>query len=104
MSPTLAAGDWAIVVDSPEVRVGDVVVARSPRGRDLEVVKRVTAGPGDRVSGVGTLGADQWWIEGDDPAASTDSRRFGPIGRADIRGRVVAVYWPPARRALLARR
>jgi nickel-type superoxide dismutase maturation protease len=104
MAPTLVAGDWALVVEPRRIRVGDVVVMRSPDRPELELVKRVTAAPGDAVAGVGMLAPDQWWVEGDDPPASTDSRRFGPVGRSDLRGRVVAIYWPPARRRLLRRR
>jgi nickel-type superoxide dismutase maturation protease len=102
MAPTLVAGDWALVVQARRIRVGDVVVVRSPDRPELELVKRVTAGPGDGVS-EGALPPDRWWVEGDDPSASTDSRRFGAVGRSDIRARLVAVYWPPGRRRVVGR-
>jgi nickel-type superoxide dismutase maturation protease len=102
MAPTLVAGDWALVVQARRIRVGDVVIVRSPDRPELELVKRVTARPGDAVS-QGVLPPERWWVEGDDPSASTDSRRFGAVGRSDIRARVLAVYWPPERRRLVAR-
>src|SRR5262245_52176221 len=46
MLPTLEPGDWALAVDTP-VRVGDVVVVEHPRRPGFELVKRVTAMPGD---------------------------------------------------------
>jgi len=36
-------------------------------------------------------------VAGDDPSASTDSRQFGPVPRALVRGRVVYRYAPPDR-------
>ena len=57
-----------------------VVVSSS----DRETVKRVVSPPAQ--SG--------FWVEGDNRAASTDSRSFGPVPRAKIAGVVRACYWP----------
>ncbi len=64
------------------------------------MVKRITAVPGDRV-GERTLGADEWWVEGDHAASSTDSRHFGPVIGDELRARVVLIYWPKERRRRL---
>jgi signal peptidase I len=40
------------------------------------------------------LGPDQYWVMGDNRGNSLDSRDFGPIQRASIRGREVGIYWP----------
>jgi hypothetical protein len=37
-------------------------------------------------------------VRGDNPSASTDSRDFGPVPAASVRGRVVYRYAPPHRR------
>jgi signal peptidase I len=39
------------------------------------------------------------WVLGDNrsPLGSVDSRRFGPVPVADIRGRAALVLWPPQR-------
>ena len=45
-----------------------------------------------------TLGADEYFVMGDNRAHSADSRRYGPIRADDIIGAVVARIWPPRRR------
>jgi nickel-type superoxide dismutase maturation protease len=97
MAPTLAPGDWALTVPVHHPKVGDVVVVEHPGRPGYEMVKRLTAGPGDRV-GERTLGEDEWWIEGDLAEASTDSRQFGPVTNDGLKARVVLVYWPADRR------
>jgi hypothetical protein len=95
MMPTLFPGDWALCVTPRSYRRGDVVVVEHPDG--FEIVKRLTAIPGDDVEGR-VLGEDEWWIEGDHASSSTDSRRFGSVTGSRLKGRVVAIYWPPERR------
>ena len=86
MLPTLAPGDFLVVRWRARVRRGDLVVVRLP-GRPLGV-KRVV-----RVV------AEGWWVEGDNPEASTDSRALGPVSPDAVLGRVVLRYWPfPVRR------
>ena len=81
MVPALRHGDAVIARRGDRsVRPGQVVVARFRSRPDLLVVKRVVRRDGDG-----------WWIEGDNPYASDDSRAYGP---ADVLGRVVLRYWP----------
>jgi signal peptidase I len=40
------------------------------------------------------LGANQYYVMGDNRLNSSDSRSFGPIARQDIIGRVVMVFYP----------
>ena len=46
-----------------------------------------------------TLGADEYFVMGDNRAHSADSRRYGPIRARDVIGAVVARIWPPRRRS-----
>jgi nickel-type superoxide dismutase maturation protease len=101
MSPTLRPGDWALAVAARRVRRGDVVVLEHPARPGFELVKRVVGVEGDAAPGGRILGAGEYWVEGDDPGASTDSRRFGAITRAQVKARVRVVYWPPSRRRLV---
>ncbi|MEX0755345.1 MAG: S26 family signal peptidase [Actinomycetota bacterium] len=101
MAPTLVPGDWALAVPARRVKVGDVVVLGHPERLGFELVKRVIAGPGDLAPDGTPLGADAWWVEGDAPEASTDSRSFGPVPRSQIRLRVRLIYAPATRRRTL---
>jgi phage repressor protein C with HTH and peptisase S24 domain len=77
---TLHAGDAVLVIRGRSTRPGDVVVARF-RGRpDLLVVKRAARPEGDG-----------WWLVGDNPLVTDDSRAYGV---ADVIGRVVLRWWP----------
>ncbi|MCI0633663.1 MAG: nickel-type superoxide dismutase maturation protease [Actinobacteria bacterium] len=99
MRPTLEPGDWALAIGTGRgrlPRIGDIVVLEHPDRPEVELVKRVTDVRSSPMSG-----ATELWVEGDDPAASTDSRHFGPVHGSQVRGRVVLVWWPPSRRRLL---
>jgi type IV secretory pathway protease TraF len=100
MAPALLPEDWALVVTPGAYHRGDVVVVEHPGRPGYEMVKRLTAIPGDTVEGR-TLGGDEYWIEGDFAQASTDSRSFGPVTRDELRARVVLVYWPRERRSIV---
>jgi signal peptidase I len=101
MRPALEPGDWALAIATPRVRRGAVVVVQHPRRPDLELVKRVTALPGDVSPAGRVLGHDEFWVEGDSPGDSTDSRQFGPVRRQHVKAEVRVVYWPRGRRRLL---
>ena len=89
MVPTLQDGDWLLArtVDGPDVQPDDVVVVEQPDRPGFLLVKRAV-----RREGLG------WWVEGDNAAASDDSRTFGVVPHRLVRARVVARYWPHPRR------
>ena len=90
MQPTLAPGDRLLVVRGRRPPVGALVAVRDPREPGRVLVKRVAAWRDDGV-----------WVLGDDPAASTDSRHFGPVPPDALVGRVVRRYAPADRRGRL---
>ena len=107
MAPALLPGDWLLLdpVSRAWPRRGSVVVFREP-GSDLLAVKRVAARPGDRVhisEGWLHLAPDEAWLLGDDPSVSIDSRRYGPVPRDALVGRVWFRYGPVRRVGLVRR-
>lgn len=96
MAPALEPGDWLVVLGAARVGLGSIVVAEHPDRPGFELVKRVAGLPGDVVEGR-TLGPDELWLVGDRAEASTDSRSFGAVPRACVRGVVAFRYWPAAR-------
>jgi signal peptidase I len=156
MEPTLVKGQRILVnrignrFSDPSI--GDVVVFHPPAGAeedntcgsgpppegqvcdeptadraDVNFVKRVVAGPGDRIAidnghvvlngklqkesfarpcGGGsdcnfprevTVPADHYFMMGDNRGASDDSRFWGPVPRDWIIGEAFFTYWPPDR-------
>jgi nickel-type superoxide dismutase maturation protease len=68
MLPTLRPGDQLLLTYGARVRTGDVVVLRHPFQHDLLIVKRA----------VERRGAG-WWVLGDNPEVTNDSREFGAV-------------------------
>jgi phage repressor protein C with HTH and peptisase S24 domain len=79
MVPTLLDGDALVAYPVRRVRPGDVVIARFRSRPDLLVVKRAIRPY-----------RDGWWIEGDNPLVTDDSRKYG---EAVVLGRVLFRYW-----------
>lgn len=81
MEPTYVDGDRLVVLHGAVPRAGRAHVIRLPDGPDGPrpiAVKRAVRHT-----------ADGWWVEGDNPAASTDSRTTGAIPDADMLARVL---------------
>lgn len=109
---------------------GQVCMKETPAQADTTFIKRVVAGPGDRIrvvrgvvfrngkrlnepyilpcTGGGCdfpaevrVPANHWFMMGDNRGDSDDSRFWGPVPRDWIIGNAFATYWPPKRIGLL---
>jgi signal peptidase I len=110
MAPTIEPGDWLLVDPTTArwPRRGSIVVFREP-DTDLLAIKRVAAGPGDRVeldAGHQVLGLDEAGLLSDASTAElvsrgfgqpVDSRRYGPVAVDQLVGRAWLRYGPLAR-------
>ena len=117
MRPAIEPGDW-LLVDPTIVgwpRRGSVVLFHEPDG-DVLAIKRVAAGPGERVvfvDGYLELADDEAWLVGDASVESqaaagfgqpVDSRRYGPVPLELLVGRAWFRYAPVRRIGLIPRR
>jgi nickel-type superoxide dismutase maturation protease len=86
MAPSLEEGDRLLAVRTRRVKPGQLVAVCDPRFPERLIVKRVRS--------VMPAGID---VRGDNTSATTDSRDFGPVPPALIKGRVVYRYAPAQR-------
>ena len=94
----------SVLVDG--VENGDVVISRSPANPKHTVCKRVLGRQGDHIEvpTAGNFGGSlrikvpkgHLWLQGDNKDNSTDSRDYGPVPYALLKGKVFAKVWPPA--------
>ncbi|NEQ34544.1 MAG: nickel-type superoxide dismutase maturation protease [Leptolyngbya sp. SIO4C5] len=87
MQPLLQPGDEVLLdpqayCHSPP-QVGDIVVARHPQRPDLRLIKRVVAASPEGAC----------FLQGDNAAASEDSRAFGRVPASLIMGKVVCRFF-----------
>nr|CCA24624.1 PREDICTED: mitochondrial inner membrane protease subunit 1like putative [Albugo laibachii Nc14] len=108
MEPELPNGCLILIDRMPrsfrQYRRGDVVLLGSPcKNRGETMCKRILAIEGDAVkinrvkqpeSVQVTVPKGHVWVEGDNSFVSVDSRHFGSVPKALIRGRVLFVIYP----------
>lgn len=106
MSPALLPGERLLVDRLAYTRnlprVGDVVLLEHPSRPGMRMLKRITGLEGARIGDV-IVGRGELWVEGDNPAESTDSRELGPVAARDVLGRVWLRYWPADRWEVISR-
>lgn len=132
MFPTLLNGEFLLTLKpefKPKYHVGDIIIFHPPNTScdDCEYVKRIIAGPGDRIEIKDShiyvnnqlinetylpsfvaqsqylfdlkynLNNNQYFVMGDNRNNSRDSRDFGPIEGESITGTAFIRVWPMAK-------
>ncbi|WP_072621178.1 nickel-type superoxide dismutase maturation protease [Spirulina major] len=89
MLPLLEPGDEVLVnpraYQQRSPQVGDIAIVQHPHRPALQMVKRV----GEILP---TPTGAEFWIYGDNPGESTDSRQFGPVARSHLLGRITCHF------------
>jgi nickel-type superoxide dismutase maturation protease len=88
MEPVLRNGEVYLALTGVRIRAGDVVILRHPRRPEMLTVKRV-------IRREVQQGREGWWVEGDNPDSSTDSREFGAVDADLVLGRLILRLAPP---------
>ena len=131
MQPTLSEGEYLLFdrlgFSRRPLRKGEIVLAYHPMDRRFLLIKRVLAVPGEEVVARDgdilvngrpwtrpsalpgpvpeefshVLGPDEYFLMGDNPSRSTDSRQLGPFSVHQIKARAWLVYWPLSRWRIL---
>jgi signal peptidase I len=116
---------------APHQEAGQPCPQETPKKASVNFIKRVVAGPGDKISirdghvvlngkqqkedftapcGAGegcnmpktiTIPPDHYFMMGDNRGESDDSRFWGPVPKKWIIGGAFATYWPPKKIGLL---
>lgn len=124
MEPTLHNGQYLVVskiaywLQPPER--GDIVVFQPPNGATDDYIKRIVGLPGEQIevrdgevrvdgapitepyvasqgaySGSWKLGADEYFVLGDNRSNSSDSHTWGTVPAENVIGKAWLSYWPP---------
>jgi nickel-type superoxide dismutase maturation protease len=80
MFPILTSGDKVIVAPASIVRIGDIVLAEHPIKGSVRIIKRVS-----EITPEG-----RYFLVGDSPLESSDSRSFGAVSANLILGRITS--------------
>ena len=88
MEPAMRTGDYWVVWRTKSLRPGDAALLRHPLRPELLIVKRLIFSPEP----------GWWWVQGDNPHSSDDSRSFGSVAAGSVVGRITFRYYPLRRR------
>jgi nickel-type superoxide dismutase maturation protease len=79
MLPTLKNGDGILIDADAKISAGDIILAKHPFKKSVIILKRLA-----EIDENGN-----YFLVGDNPAESTDSRTFGAISAKHILGKAV---------------
>lgn len=92
-------------IKSPgKLKIGDIVVFKSPLNPERLSVKRIVGLQGDKIKTklpfpkeTSIVPRNHIWVEGDNTFHSIDSNNFGAVSKGLVEGKVIAIIWPLTR-------
>ena len=84
MHPTLKEGDLVLINPHAARAIGDIVVARHPFKKSINIIKRIAE----------ILPGERYILLSDNLDESSDSRNFGAVAAKDILGKAEAKIKP----------
>lgn len=79
MLPNLKDGDGILIDEDAKIEIGDIILAKHPFKKSVIILKRLT-----EIDENGN-----YFLVGDNPPESTDSRTFGALSAKHILGKAV---------------
>lgn len=79
MLPTLKSGDAILIDADAKIAVGDIIFAKHPFKKSVKLLKRI-----EEIDQNGN-----YFLVGDNPSESTDSRTFGALSPKHLLGKAV---------------
>lgn len=101
MEPTFENGDYLIIDELSyhfrQPKKNEVIVFRYPLDPSKFFIKRIIGLPGETIESNEQkiiLGPNEYFVEGDNRPASSDSRVWGAVPENLVIGRVLVRLWP----------
>lgn len=104
MQPTFKSYGDIVFVDklskhsTTDFKKGDIVSVINPINSDMKMCKRIVYKEGDKITFKNgneiIVPKNHVWVEGDNKDNSLDSRKFGPISKHLIVGKIRMQVWP----------
>jgi inner membrane protease subunit 1 len=104
MLPTFSAFGEIVLMEKISQRFnllkkGDIICVLNPINPDMKLCKRILANENEvykttKYENLIKVPSNHIWVEGDNKDNSLDSRKFGPITKNLVQGKIIMRIWP----------
>jgi len=104
MLPTFSAFGEIVLMEKMSQRFnllkkGDIICVLNPTNPEMKLCKRILANENEvykttKYENLIKVPSNHIWVEGDNKDNSLDSRKFGPITKNLVQGKIIMRIWP----------